>query len=421
VVSRRRFLKGAAAVGATLGFPNVRIGRAADTPLRHVVLLMRENRSFDHYFGRYPGADGLPAGAPVTAATADCITDPPHDEDAIQSDAAAGAFTSPASRLVFAERDIPLAWALARRFTLCDRYFASVLGPTFANRLFSVAASAGAYTDNPAAIDPAQLPRPNLVDRLEAAGLDWACYLANRPDERYNAVAYYPERENDPRANRSYSEFLADAASARLPHVAWVVPEDPLTEHPASPPQWGQRFAALTVRALMSGPLWASTALILNYDESGGFYDHVAPPAVAGNRLGYRVPCTVVSPYSRPGHVSTVLYDHASALALVERTFGVAPLGSRDAAASPLEDCFDFDHPAWEPVVFPASPEATGCAAPPPWAARLLAMPLGRAAASGGPAAGELALGLGGLAAGLLGGAAIGLRNRRREGGEGRS
>src|SRR5262249_51975341 len=154
-----------------------------------------------------------------------------------------------------------------------------------------------------------------------------------------------PERESDPRANRTYAQFLADAAAGRLPAVTWVVPEDPLTEHPTSPPQWGQRFAALTVHALMSSPLWRSPALILNYDESGGFYDHVAPPVVGGSQFGYRVPCTIVSPYSRPGHVSSVVYDHASALALVERTFGVAPLGSRDAAASPLEDCFDFDNP----------------------------------------------------------------------------
>jgi phospholipase C len=175
-----------------VAFPAVRLGRAAETPLGHIVLLMRENRSFDHYFGRYPGADGLPAGAPVTAAARDCIADPPHDEDAVRSAAASGTFAAPAARLDFSERDIPLAWALARRFTLCDRYFASVLGPTFVNRLFSVAGAPGGFTDNPSRIDPALLPRPNIVDRLDAAGVEWACYLAHLPDARYNPVAYYP-------------------------------------------------------------------------------------------------------------------------------------------------------------------------------------------------------------------------------------
>ena len=398
-------------------FPAVRTGRAAGTPLRHVVLLMRENRSFDHYFGRFPGADGIPAGAPVTQAPQDCISDPPHDAQTMRSIAASGTFAAAAARLVFSERDIPLAWALARRFTLCDRYFASVLGPTFANRLVSVAASPGGFTNNPGGIDPALLPRPNIVDLLDAAGLDWACYLARVPDARYNPVAYYPEREADPRASRPFSELLADAAAGRLPAVSWVVPQDPLMEHPTSPPQWGQRFAALTVRALAAGPRWRETAVVLNYDESGGFYDHVRPPAAAGVTYGYRVPCTVASPYARTGHVSHVMYDHASALALVERTFGLAPLGARDAAASPLEDCFDFDHPNLEPVVLPPSPAAKGCASPPPWAAELLRMPLPAAGRPGAPRQqlpGELAVGLGGLAAALLGGAAVALRWRSR-------
>jgi phospholipase C len=396
----------------------VRLGRAAETPLQHLVLLMRENRSFDHYFGRYPGADGLPAGAPVTAAVAACGPDPPHAYAAMRSLAETEDFAGPAAHTVFSERDVPVAWALARRFALCDRYFASVLGPTFVNRLFSVAASSGDFQDNPSRIDAARLPRPNIVDRLDAAGLDWACYLAAVPDTGgYDAVAFYPERAADPRANRSFSDFLADAAAGRLPAVSWVVPQDPLSEHPPTPPQWGQHFAALTVQALAAGPRWRSTALVLNYDESGGFYDHVPPPQVGGATLGFRVPCTVVSPYARAGHVSHAAYDHASVLALVERTFGLRPLGGRDAAASPLEDCFDFAHPNLEPISFPPAPAATGCPAPPAWAADILARPLTAAGVRpvpGGPSRAELAVGLGGLGAAVLGGAVIGLRGRAR-------
>ena len=406
-------------VGAALAFPAVRIGRAADTPLRHVVLLMQENRSFDHYFGSYPGADGLPAGAPMVTAAEDCVADPPHTAAALTR-LTGGDFGSPAARVVFSRQQVPIVWALASRFTLCDRYFAAVLGPTFVNRLFSVAATAGDFTDNPHRIDPAQLPRPNLMDRLDAAGLNWSCYLARVPDARYNPVAYYPEREADPRANRPFSDFLEDAAAGRLPAVSWVVPEDPLTEHPPTPPQWGQRFAALAVQAVASGPRWRQTALVLTYDESGGFYDHVRPPVIGGRSRGFRVPAIVISPYARPGHVSHVGYDHASPLALVERTFGLAPLGDRDAAASPLEDCFDFDHPTLDPVAFPASPPVTGCGPPPPWAADLLARPL-RTAVRPSPVArpseegrGPLALGLGGLGVALIGGAAAGVRWRPR-------
>jgi len=416
LISRRRFVQGAAALGAAVAFPAVRIGRAADTPLRHLVLLMQENRSFDHYFGRFPGADGLPAGAPVTAAASDCASDPPHDQAAFEALAGDEDYANPSALTAYGEAQIPVAWALARRFTLCDRYFASVLGPTFANRLFSVAASRGGFRDNPARIDAALLPRPTIVDRLEAAGLDWACYLARVPDlNGYEAVGFYPERVSDGRANRPFSRFLADAAAGRLPAVSWVVPADPLSEHPPTPPQWGQHFAGLTARALAAGPQWRSSALVLNYDESGGFYDHVPPPVEHGVTYGFRVPCTVVSPYARPGHVSHERYDHASVLALVERTFGLRPLNDRDGAASPLTDCFDFDHATLDPFDLPASPPATGCPAPPAWAAQLLGMPLDgppRPAATGGGA--ELGLGLGGLAAGVLGGAAAGVRWRSR-------
>jgi phospholipase C len=265
------------------------------------------------------------------------------------------------------------------------------------------------------------LPRPSIVDRLEEARLDWACYLARVPDQHgYNAVAFYPERASDPRANRTFTDFRADAAAGRLPAVSWVVPQDPLTEHPPTPPQWGQRFAALAVSAVASGPQWRQAALILNYDESGGFYDHVTPVQVDSSGYGFRVPCTVVSPYARPSHVSHATYDHASVLALLERNFGLAPLAARDAAANPLEECFDFRRPVLDPVVFPDQRRLPNCGVLPGWAADLLAQPLPAAVAptssSGSQRWGELALGLGGLGVALLGGATIGFRARDRDG-----
>jgi phospholipase C len=398
----------------------VRVGRAAETPLEHLVLLMRENRSFDHYFGRFPGADGLPAGAPAQPATAYCLPDPPHTESAFRAISGTGEFTDPRALTYFTEEQLPLAWALARRFTLCDRYFASVLGPTFANRLFSIAGSPGGFHDNPHGIDASLLPRPNVLDRLDAARLEWACYSL-QPYSGYNPVSFYPERRTDPRANRTFDDFLADSAVGRLPAVSWVVPQDPLTEHPPSPPQWGQRFAALTVQAVAAGPLWRSSALVLNYDESGGFYDHVAPPRVDAFGYGYRVPCTVVSPFARTGHVSHAHYDHASVLALVERTFGLKPLASRDGAANPLEDCFDFTRPNLEPVQLAVHQPKPGCDSLPAWASAVLTRPLPRAAVSpapdGPPSMGQVA-GLGGLAAAAVGAGALGLRWRARRVGQ---
>ena len=365
-----------------MAFPSLRLGRAAETPLRNLVLLMRENRSFDHYFGHFPGADGLPPGAPVNVAALTCNGDPPHNNAAFQSLAGGGSYNG-AGLEVFTEQQIPSAWALARRFTLCDRYFASVLGPTFPNRLFSITGSTGGARDNPRHIDPAMLPRPNLMDRLDAAGVQWACYLAKAPDTGgYNPIAFYPERVNEPRSSRTFQDFLADAAAGRLPPVSWVIPQDPLTEHPPTPPQWGQRFADLVVHAVASGPQWKRSAVILNYDESGGFYDHVTPP----HGYGFRVPCTVVSPFAKPGHVSHSLYDHASVMALVERTFGLAPVAERDAKADPMSDCFDFGRAHLTPVSFPALPPVYGCGVPPDWAQELLEKPLPAPGAASAPA-----------------------------------
>ena len=420
VLTRRRFLLSAAATVAG-GLPAVRRPRpaSAETPITTLVLVMQENRSFDHYFGRFPNADGLPAGAPARPATTPCLHNPPHDETAFQSlSSGVRDFTDPASLTYFGERDIPFYWALARRFTLCDRYFASALGPTFPNRLYGLAGSAGGYHGNPSRIDPALLPRPTLVDRLDAAGVDWACYMARLPDAKYNPVAYYPERQSDPRAARTFREFMADAAAGRLPSVAWVVGEDPLMEHPPSPPQWGQRFVALTVHALASGPQWHRSALVLNYDESGGFYDHVRPPQVDERGYGFRVPCIVVSPYAKPGHVSHATYDHTSALALAERTFGLAPLTARDAAADPFEDCFDFSRPTHAPISYAASVGGTACAVPPAWAAELLREPLPPAALPrrSDALSATTMLEVGGLGLAALAGAAAGLaawRGRR--------
>jgi phospholipase C len=348
-LTRRRLLALGAGAAAALAFPSIRLGRARETPLEHLVLFMQENRSFDHYFGLYPGAEGLPVCAGLTRAATPSLGDPAHDTDSARAEYSGGSdgfrlLSGPKALTYYTGEDIPYYWALAHRFTLCDHYFCSVLGPTFPNRLYSIAASAGGNKNNPRVIDNSTLPRPNLVDRLDEAGISWACYEANQPAFGLNQVAYFPERLADPRARRSFTDFVQDAARGRLPAVTWVVTQDPLAEHPPHPITWGERFAALVVNTVASSPLWNRTALILNYDENGGFYDHVTPPQVDDRGYGFRVPGIVASPYARPGHVSRAVYDHTSVLALVRTVFGLKPLNSREAKASPLDDVFDFGH-----------------------------------------------------------------------------
>lgn len=364
-------------LAAAVAFPAVRIGRAAGTPLRNIVLVMQENRSFDHYFGLFPGAEGYPDCAPVTHARSLCLDNPPHDiEDAVAEDP--GGTPDPArfellggrkALTYYTGEDLPFYWALADRFTLCDHYHCSALGPTDINRVYSVAAGAGTLGNN-STLSTAILPEKTIVDRLDEAGIEWACYGVQHPAFAYNQVHYFPNRKRDDRTQRTYADFLAAAHAGTLPPVTWIVTADPLTEHPSDDISWGERFVALTINSVASGPQWRDAAVIFNYDENGGFYDHVAPPQVDSISLGFRVPCVVVSPYAKPGHISSTVYEHSSGLALIEQTFGLRPLTRRDAGASPFADAFDFSTRHLGFVDYPLRHALSTCAGAPQALAR---------------------------------------------------
>jgi phospholipase C len=382
LLNRRQFLGAAAAGAALAGFPAIRIGRAAETPLKNIVILMQENHSFDNYFGLFPGAEGLPPCAPLTRAATLCVEGPPHNVEEGQVEA--GAAIDPEKfRLIggnkaltyYTGRELPFYWALADRFTLLDHHFCSVLGPTTVNRVFSVAAAAGTVRDN-SSITTATLPDTTIVDRLQAAGIDWRCYTAQLPDDDYNPVRFFPRWRDDPRATIPYPEFLADAAAGRLPPVSWIVTQEPLSEHGPDDVTWGERFVALTINSLAAGPQWKDSALILSYDENGGFYDHVPPPRVDELGLGFRVPAILVSPFAKSGHVSRSVYEHCSTLALIERTFGLRPLTGRDSAADPFQDAFDFSRRELGFVDYPTRSLASCAGAPRDWYGDLLARPV---------------------------------------------
>jgi phospholipase C len=209
--------------------------------------------------------------------------------------------------------------------------------------------------------------------------------------------------------------------------VSWIVTQDPLTEHGPDDVSWGERFSALTVNSLAAGPQWKDSALILSYDENGGFYDHVLPPRVDELGLGFRVPGIVVSPFAKAGHVSSTVYEHCSALALIERTFGLKPLTARDAAANPYEDAFDFSRREPGFVDYPER-SLVGCGGMPvDWYARLLAQPVPASGTPGRvPPARQFCesrptpdLGAG-VAAGVGAGAAAAVAGVRRRGGRAR-
>jgi phospholipase C len=334
-------------------------------PIDHVVILVKENHTFDNYFGRYPGADGV--------ALPDRAADRPHlppfyplHYNQVWRDRA-----SKAPRQQYGAEDIPLYWEYAKRYTLCDRYFSDVAGPSDPNHLMMIAADAGGLINNPhgrfwrgvfrdqPTVPPFDIP--SLPDLLDRAGLQWRNYGGGNFNHIKNLAG---------RNNPGNEQFARDARAGKLPAVSWVyAPQDLQEESPAFSVLQGMAWTGAQVDAVVEGGLWERTAIFIVFDDWGGWYDHVEPPRVenwdAGDgshyRYGSRVPCMVLSPYARPGHVSHQLNSHVSLVRFAEDVFGLPHLNHRDRGSNGLSDAFDFKQ-----VPLPPPPPSTRFVAPPP-------------------------------------------------------
>jgi phospholipase C len=252
-----------------------------------------------------------------------------------------------------------------------DNYFCAILGPTFPNRIFMLAAQTDRLADT---LDLTNLP--TIFDRLVQAGITVRYYFSNVPFLALWGLKYLP-------ISRSYDDFLSDAASGRLPAVSFVDPRFTLLDddtgndnHPHSNIQRGESFLAQTFNAVANGPAWSSTVLVVTFDEWGGFFDHVPPQrVVAPNNvdtdmvagrvlLGFRVPTIVASPWTLNTNptspvVNSTLFDHTSILKLIEWRWSLDPLTSRDAPSElgNLAATLDFTNP---------NPQAPSLPEPPP-------------------------------------------------------
>lgn len=384
-----------------------------DLPIDTIVVLMQENRSFDHYFGhfgRYAGRTDVTA-APEDASNPErsgpassarhawqhaphhCFLDTAHSWQANRTQLADGrmdgffeashevkgeVLPDPTAALKsgeramwwYDERDIPYYYALAKAFALGDHYFASVLGPTWPNRMYLFAGTSFGLGANTFP-DVSHLPFPErdavVLDQLDRRRVDWIFYTAGGPPGVSAILAPQLHTRWGRDVVRPIDELYADAAAGRLPPVVFVDPNflrtgDPEgnDEHPPSHLQVGQRFVAGVLSALMKGPQWGRMAIFLTYDEHGGLYDHLAPPPAcppddarprdksgapldgAFDRYGFRVPLLVVSPWVKRGHVSHAVLDHTSLLRFIQARHGLPALTARDANAMIPLDFFDF-------------------------------------------------------------------------------
>ena len=414
------------------GVPDPRI------PIDHVVVVMMENHSFDNYFGLLPrrgqpAADGFrfdasgrpadtnPAPGGVIRAFHMPTTCQPEGQvnqtwtgtrisiDGGRMDGFIEA-SQGAAMGYWDDSDIPFYYSLGRTFTLANRWFASVTGQTYPNRRYLMAATSYGLISTvlPGVNDP---PPPNgtIFDRLNAHGITWTNYFTDLPQ---TAIIPSVVKSNltiktaaTPAGHyATTAQFLLDAAAGTLPNVAFVDPEFGAVDAvggvlpsglqtlvPTSVraqggdeenPQnitFGESFVASIVHAVMASPLWPRTLLVWTYDEHGGWYDHVPPPAavlpdtippdlaptdVPGrfDLYGCRVPAVVVSPWSKPAAVTGVVHDHTSILKFIEEKWNLPAITYRDANAASLGDFLDFSRPRMlEPPALAGAPVLLPC------------------------------------------------------------
>ncbi|HET6173101.1 MAG TPA: alkaline phosphatase family protein [Gaiellales bacterium] len=401
-MSRRVLVLLALAMGACTAAPAA-ARTVPTTPIRHIVVLMQENHSFDNYFGTYPGADGLPAGTCLPrsfqVAALNCAK-PSH----VGGRAVLGLGNRPAlfaaqlhgGRMdgfvaayrvgrglgglpnpmgYYDARDLPYAWNLADQYVLFDRFFSSARGGSVWNHLFAISATPG----NRAADALPRTGYPDtttIFDRLQQAGIPWRFYVkdydpTNTIDNpalgaRTSQLSQVPVLAM-PRFMRSpqlassvvdMQQFYHDAQSGHLPAVSYIAPGGS-SEHPPGKLILGQTFVRTIVNELMRSPEWSSTAFVLTYDNWGGWYDHVRPPQVDRYGYGFRVPTLLVSPYAKRGSIDHETLDFTSILRFIEDNWGLAPLAERDAAAHSIASAFDFSAPPRSPAFVSASRTVT--------------------------------------------------------------
>ena len=377
--------------------------------VQHVVILMQENRSFNHYFGSLRGVRGFNDHSTLVFqngylafyqpqntnyvlpfhTTAQCLNDVEHDwygEHAVWNLGKWNQWVSvngSSAMSYYTRSDLPFYYALADAYTICDANYCSVMGPTFPNRLYLFT---GMIDPNGTGGGPAidnNVPTngyswTTYPERLQAAGITWKVY--RRGDDWFgDALPWFTQYKNAAPGNPLYDRgvapvadvvaaFLHDVTNGTLPQVSWIMPPWELSEHPPFSPASGENFVKQLLDALASNPaVYGSTVFIITYDENGGFFHHIPPPVpppattnefVGGLPigLGVRVPLLIISPWTRGGRVCSQVFDHTSIIRFLETWTGVREPNLSDwrrKVCGDLTSAFDFAHPDTD---YPALP-----------------------------------------------------------------
>jgi phospholipase C len=351
--------------------------------IEHVLVLMMENHSYDNYLGMLSRGDGLqrgPDGKPTNsnndangqpvrafhmANTCQLQRQPSQAWNASHVQYADGtnegfvrSDSGPVAMAYWTGDDIPFYYGLAGTFPVCDKWFGSVLAQTYPNRRFLLAATALGTINNDFkyVTDGPQPPNGTIMDLLNRHTIPWRDYYSSLP----SVGLYLPVLSANADKVVNIDQYYADAAAGTLPAFSLVEPNfDQYSEENSDDITRGESFSSKVVSSAMQGPGWSKTMLIWCYDEHGGYYDHVPPPAAVPpdnvapmlgpgdppggyDRYGFRVPAVVVSPYAKRDYVSHVVHDHTSILSFLETKFNLPALTERDAHADNLLDCLDL-------------------------------------------------------------------------------
>jgi len=381
-----------------------------ETPIKHVVFIMKENRTFDNLFGAFPGANGASTGKQgdeTVSLTSHCFPQAlPRDIKHDYPKALLGwnhgqmngfgwdAYSAEWAYIQATQQDIPNYWRWAQDYTLGDNFFASVLGPSFPNHLYSFAGTAAGTHDNPVpaagrVVVKLTIPQvyqkswgcdapkgtyvlvdsatgkptrefpcfeiPVVADALKTAGIPWAYYGADDTQLGYfwNAPDYIEHIRNNPILWESrvlgVNSIVPDIQEGRLPPVTWVTPSFWLSDHPDANLCNGENWTTTVVNAIMNSPMWKNTVIFIAWDDWGGFYDHVPPPS----GFGFRVPVLAISPYSKPGYVDKTEADFGSILRFIGYNWRVPVDMVETGSSTDMRGSFDFTQTPLAPDPLP--------------------------------------------------------------------
>lgn len=390
-------LAGAACGGGAQNVPIPSAGTPAGmVKIKHVLWIMQENRSFDDLFQGYPGADTSAAGRDSNGRTVRLAPisftagyDIEHSSVSFfRACDGAGAIRGTRCRMDGFDREqvhcyvhcplhaqygyVPHAqtriyFAMAHQYVLGDRMFTSHIDLSYVSHQYMIAGQANHAVDYPAnrwrcngasdvigTLTDKRKYGPNipvcqdyrtLGDELDAAALSWKLYsVRNFQWVAYGSIRhirYGPDWNEN--VIGSPAKLIENLARGELADVTWVTPTCENSDHAACASPTGPQWVADVVNAVGESPFWNSTAIFIMWDDWGGWYDHVAPPYVDFDGLGFRVPLLVISPFAKRGYVSHVQYEHGSILKFIEDRFNLPRLSASDTRAnSPAGDCFDF-------------------------------------------------------------------------------